>query len=78
MIHTILLVKLWFLRSSKGVPLEELTLSEFKQFNPLIEDDVYHHLSLDETLAKRKAQGGVSPVQVEFALTNAEKRLTRA
>jgi argininosuccinate lyase/amino-acid N-acetyltransferase len=59
----------------KGVPLEDLTLAEFKAFDALIEDDVYHHLSLDETLAKRKAQGGVSPVQVEFALTNAEKRL---
>ena len=60
---------------SKGIPLEALTLAEFQQFNPLIEDDVYHHLSLEETLAKRQAQGGVSPVQVEFALTNAEKRL---
>jgi argininosuccinate lyase/amino-acid N-acetyltransferase len=59
----------------KGVPLEEMTLAEFKALAPQIEDDVYPNLSLESTLAKRSAKGGVSPEQVEYALTQAEKRL---
>ncbi|MCG6202639.1 argininosuccinate lyase [Psychromonas antarctica] len=59
----------------KAVPLEELTVTEFKQFSDVIEDDVYPTLTLEATLAARKAQGGVAPEQIEFALTEAEKRL---
>ena len=59
----------------KGVPLEELTVSEFKAFSEVIEDDVYPVLTLEATLAARKAQGGVSPEQIEYALTEAEQRL---
>ncbi len=60
----------------KGVPLEELTVEEFKSFSDVIEEDVYPVLTLEATLAARKAQGGVAPEQIEFALTAAEKRLT--
>ena len=59
----------------KGVPLEALTVTEFKVFSDVIEDDVYPTLTLEATLAARKAQGGVSPVQIEYALTEAEQRL---
>lgn len=59
----------------KGVPLEELTVAEFKEFSEVIEDDVYPTLTLEATLAARKAQGGVSPDQVEYALKEAEQRL---
>ena len=59
----------------KGVPLEALTVAEFKVFSDVIEDDVYPTLTLEATLAARKAQGGVSPVQIEYALTEAEQRL---
>jgi len=59
----------------KGVPLEDLTVAEFKQFSDVIEEDVYPTLTLEATLAARVAQGGVSPQQIEFALTEAEKRL---
>ena len=59
----------------KGVPLEELSVAEFKEFSEVIEDDVYPVLTLEATLAARKAQGGVSPEQVEYALTEAEQRL---
>lgn len=61
----------------KGVPLEELTVAEFKQFSSVIEDDVYPTLTLEATLAARTALGGVSPHQVEFALTEAEQRLSK-
>ena len=59
----------------KAVPLEDLSVAEFKQFSSVIEDDVYPTLTLEATLAARKAQGGVAPEQIEFALTEAEKRL---
>ena len=59
----------------KGVPLEDLSVAEFKVFSDVIEDDVYPTLTLEATLAARQAQGGVSPTQVEFALTEAEQRL---
>ncbi|MPW30025.1 argininosuccinate lyase [Agarivorans sp. B2Z047] len=61
----------------KGVPLEELSLAEFKELAPEIEDDVYPNLSLESTLAKRQALGGVAPEQVEHALTEAEVRLSK-
>ena len=60
----------------KGVPLEELTVAEFKAFSEVIEEDVYPVLTLEATLAARKALGGVSPKQIEFALTEAEQRMT--
>jgi len=59
----------------KAVPLEELTVAEFKNFSEVIEDDVYPVLTLEATLAARKAQGGVSPDQIEYALKEAEQRL---
>ncbi|WP_026971871.1 argininosuccinate lyase [Aliagarivorans marinus] len=61
----------------KGVPLEELGLSDFKALAPEIEDDVYPHLSLESTLAKRQALGGVAPEQVEHAISEAETRLSQ-
>jgi argininosuccinate lyase/amino-acid N-acetyltransferase len=59
----------------KGVPLEELSVAEFKAFSEVIEDDVYPVLTLEATLGARKALGGVSPEQVEYALSEAEQRL---
>lgn len=59
----------------KGVPLENLSVAEFKTFSDVIEDDVYPVLTLEATLNARKALGGVSPQQIEYALTAAEKRL---
>jgi argininosuccinate lyase/amino-acid N-acetyltransferase len=59
----------------KGLPLEDLTVAQLKEFSPVIEEDVYPVLTLEATLAARKALGGVSPGQIEYALTEAEQRL---
>ena len=60
-------------------PLENLTVAEFKQFNAVIADDVYPILSLESTLAKRQALGGVCAEQIAHALQQAEQHLaTRA
>ena len=58
-------------------PLENLSVTEFQQFSTVIGDDVYPILSLESTLEKRQALGGVNPAQIEFALTQAENYLNQ-
>lgn len=54
----------------KGVPLEDLTLTQLQVFSDKIDRDVYQHLSIESTLDKREALGGTSRQQVEKALTD--------
>jgi len=54
----------------KGVPLEDLTLTQLQEYNDKIGQDVYQHLSIESTLDKREALGGTSRGQVEKALAN--------
>jgi len=56
----------------KGVPLEDLTISQLKEFSDKIEQDVYQHLSIESTLNKREALGGTSRSQVEKALATTQ------
>jgi len=54
----------------KGVPLEDLTLTQLQEYSKKIGQDVYQHLSIESTLDKREALGGTSRGQVEQALAN--------
>jgi argininosuccinate lyase/amino-acid N-acetyltransferase len=56
----------------KGVPLEDLTISQLKEFSGKIEQDVYQHLSIESTLNKREALGGTSRSQVKKALATTQ------
>jgi argininosuccinate lyase/amino-acid N-acetyltransferase len=56
----------------KGVPLEDLTISQLKEFSDKIEQDVYQHLSIESTLNKREALGGTSRSQVKKALATTQ------
>lgn len=56
----------------KGLPLEDLTLTQLQKFSDKIEKDVYQHLSIESTLDKRDALGGTSRVQVEKALADVQ------
>ncbi len=58
-------------------PLEDLSLSEFQQFSPVVAADVYPILSLESTLAKRVAKGGVAPEQIDGALAYREQHLAQ-
>lgn len=58
-------------------PLEDLCLSEFQQFSPVVAADVYPILSLESTLAKRVAKGGVAPEQIDGALAYMESHLAQ-
>ncbi|HEX8847462.1 MAG TPA: argininosuccinate lyase [Pyrinomonadaceae bacterium] len=59
----------------RGVELQELTLAEMQTFSPLIEEDVYKALSLNETLATKSQIGGTSPTRVAEALKAARESL---
>ncbi|QBH95072.1 argininosuccinate lyase [Limnobaculum zhutongyuii] len=59
----------------QGKALEELSLSQLKQFNAVIDEDVYPALSLQSCLEKRCAKGGVNPQQVASAIDAAKVRL---
>ena len=51
-----------------GKPLEDLQVSEFKQFCDKVEDDVYPILTIESILKKRCAKGGVSLEQIKSAI----------
>ncbi len=54
----------------KGLPLEDLTLTQLQDYSDKIGQDVYQHLSIESTLDKREALGGTSRGQVEQALAS--------
>ncbi|GAA4502647.1 argininosuccinate lyase [Pseudaeromonas paramecii] len=56
-------------------PLEDLSLAELQQFSSVMAEDVYPVLSLESTLGKRVAKGGVAPDQIAAALAEAQSRL---
>lgn len=56
----------------KGVPLEDLTITQLQEFSDKIEQDVYQHLSIESTLNKREALGGTSRSQVQKALATTQ------
>ncbi|CCO44420.1 Bifunctional protein argHA (Includes: Argininosuccinate lyase; Amino-acid acetyltransferase) [Vibrio nigripulchritudo SOn1] len=62
---------------AKGCALEELSISELKEFSEVIEEDVYDILTIESCLEKRSALGGVSPTQVAYAVDQAQQRLSQ-
>jgi argininosuccinate lyase len=60
---------------ARGVELHELPLEEFATFSPLIGEDVYDALALEQTLATKSQTGGTSPARVAEALATARASL---
>src|SRR5215207_5863220 len=60
---------------SKGLELHELELEELQEFSPLVSEDVYEALSLEQTLATKSQAGGTSPERVREALVAARASL---
>lgn len=52
----------------------ELSLSEYRNFNPLFDKDVYN-ITLESSIAARDVVGGTAPNQMEAALRKAKKSL---
>ena len=58
--------------------LEDLPLGEYKEFSPLFEQDLYHSISIEASLANRRALGGTAPDRVFEALERARQELAAA
>ncbi len=52
----------------KGIGLEDMTLEEYKQISPLVEEDVFQAISLEECVNKRNITGGPSEEMVKNAI----------
>jgi len=59
---------------SRQLPLEDFTLEQLKEFSPVIESDVYQHLTIEACLSKREVLGGTSLNSVMAALTEQRRR----
>jgi argininosuccinate lyase len=55
----------------KGVNLEELSLAEIRAIAPMVDGDVYEHLTVEGCLAARSSAGGTAPREVAAALQRA-------
>jgi argininosuccinate lyase len=60
---------------SHGVDLSELPLAVLHEFNPKIDKDVYHVLSLRGSLNERNILGGTAPAQVRAQIERHRIRL---
>ncbi|MFX3619420.1 MAG: argininosuccinate lyase [Sporolactobacillus sp.] len=56
----------------------ELSLEEFKKFNPLFEEDIFEVLKPEQVMRARMSEGGTSPLQIEKQLTLAESKIHSA
>lgn len=61
--------------SEKGIPLEALPLSEFKQFSDLFDADVLQAIDLKTCVEKRNSYGGTSPDAVRMQIEALRKQL---
>ena len=57
--------------------LEDLSLEEYQQFNPLIEADIFTYLDVKACVERRKVPGGPAPERVQEALEEARQWLRR-
>ncbi|MDQ3750602.1 MAG: argininosuccinate lyase, partial [Acidobacteriota bacterium] len=60
---------------SKNKKLDELSLEEMREFSEIIDEDVFHALSLEQTLASKNQIGGTAPERVFEALESAKESL---
>ena len=63
---------------SKKVQLHEMPLSELRTFSPLIAEDVFEVLSLENCIDARSVMGGTAKSRVAEAIEEAEKLLATA
>jgi len=61
---------------AKDRSFHELSLSEYRGFSPLFDEDVYA-ITLDSSVASRNTTGATSPEQVELALIKAKELVAR-
>ena len=60
---------------AKRIELQDLSMEEYASFSPLIGEDVYPALTLENSLNARALAGGTAPERVQEAIAEAEKFL---
>ena len=60
-----------------GKELDQLSISELREFSTLIAEDVHVALSLEQTLTSKSQTGGTSPASVSNALVEARESLKK-
>lgn len=63
------------LAESQGITLEELSLAQYQEISPEIQEDVFPCLEPERAVAARTSSGGTAGQNVEAALKEARKRL---
>ncbi|HBV98422.1 MAG: argininosuccinate lyase [Peptococcaceae bacterium BICA1-7] len=58
----------------EGKSLEQLDLEEYRNFSPLVEEDVYEHISIHRCVEARKVLAGPSPESVTGAIERARAK----
>ncbi|HSO42720.1 MAG TPA: argininosuccinate lyase [Rhodospirillales bacterium] len=59
---------------ARGSALEELPLAEMQAVEPMISEDVYSVLGIDQSVASRISEGGTAPALVRAAAAEARRR----
>ncbi len=62
---------------AEGKVLEELTLSEYKTFSDLFENDLYEEIKLETCVEKRISEGGTSVKSVEIQIDYVRSKLNK-
>ncbi len=57
------------------LPLESLSIDQFRAHAPAVRDDVYSALTLEASLARRDVEGGTAPARVSVAMDTLEQHL---
>ena len=60
---------------AEGKILETLTLSEYKEFSELFDEDIYTEISLETCVSKRISEGGTSVASVEKQIACVQSKL---
>jgi len=63
--------------AAQGKRTVELSLDEFHKFSEIIGDDIFYHLSIEQSLANKNQIGGTAPERVFEALEQAKEILER-
>jgi len=58
-----------------NLPLEGLSIAQYRSFSPLFSKDVYRCLQLKRVMARRKVWGGTAPATVQRALKQFQRRI---
>ena len=61
----------------KGIPLDELPLSEYQKISPVFEEDIYEAISMKTCVEKRMTLGAPGPEVMEQVIAREEEYLKK-